>query len=60
MMRRSLVLIAVIALSGAATADEGMWTFDNVPRQAIAKKYGVTLTEQWLRRLQQSVVRLET
>ena len=60
MMRRLFVLIVVVALSGAARADEGMWTFDNVPRQAIAKKYGVTLTDEWLRRLQQSVVRLET
>jgi hypothetical protein len=59
-MRRVLVLVLVIAMSAAALADEGMWTFDNVPRAEIAKKYGVTLTDQWLQRLQQSVVRLET
>ena len=59
-MRQLFVLVVVIALSATATADEGMWIFDNVPRQAIAKKYGVTLTDQWLQRLQQSVVRLET
>jgi len=59
-MRRVFVLVLVIASSVAAIADEGMWTFDNVPRQVIAKKYGVTLTDQWLQRLQQSVVRLET
>ena len=59
-MRRFLMMVCVVMLSAAAAADEGMWTFDNVPRAEIAKKYGVTLTDQWLQRLQQSVVRLET
>jgi hypothetical protein len=59
-MRRLLMLGFIVMLSAAAAADEGMWTFDNVPRAEIAKKYGVTLTDQWLQRLQQSVVRLET
>src|SRR5687768_3035711 len=59
MSGRWLTLMCVISLGAAAAADEGMWTFDNVPRAAIAKKYGVTLTDQWLQRLQQSVVRLE-
>ena len=35
-MRRVFVLVLVIASSVAAIADEGMWTFDNVPRQVIA------------------------
>ena len=59
-MRRLFLLVLVVATSAAPMADEGMWTFDNVPRAAIAKKYGVSLTDQWLQRLQQSVVRLET
>ena len=37
-----------------------MWTFDNVPKAEIAKRYGVQLTDQWLAHLQKSVVRLET
>lgn len=60
MTGRWLTILFVIAMGAIAAADEGMWTFDNVPRAAIAKKYGVTLTDQWLQRLQQSVVRLET
>jgi V8-like Glu-specific endopeptidase len=60
-MRRLCVLVLILGTaSAAALADEGMWTFDNVPRQVIAKKYGVTLTDQWLQRVQQSVIRLET
>jgi V8-like Glu-specific endopeptidase len=54
----ALVLIAVTLTS--TTADEGMWTFDNVPRETIAKKYGVQVTDQMLTRLQRSVVRLES
>jgi V8-like Glu-specific endopeptidase len=37
-----------------------MWTFDNVAKTDIAKRYGVQLTDQWLAHLQKSVVRLET
>jgi hypothetical protein len=59
-MKRFAGLVCVVSMSGIAAADEGMWTFDNVPRAEIARKYGVTLTDQWLQRVQQSVVRLET
>ena len=47
-------------MGGVVLADEGMWTFDNIPRDAIARKYKVTLTDQWLRQVQQSIVRLES
>ena len=55
--------IAVIVFAGLGVfvrADEGMWTFDNVPRDAIATKYKVTVTDAWLQRVQQSIVRLES
>ena len=42
-MRRLVVLVSVLAMSAVAAADEGMWTFDNVPRDAISKKYGFQL-----------------
>ncbi|MCC7007722.1 MAG: S46 family peptidase [Acidobacteria bacterium] len=63
--RQSVVAAVVVALAPVAyfavlRGDEGMWTFDNVPRQQIQQKYGVTLTDAWLGRLQQSVVRLES
>ena len=55
-----VLAILIFALSAGVTADEGMWTFDNIPKAEIAKRYGVQLTDQWLSRVQKSVVRLET
>lgn len=60
MGKRLIGVGIVVALCVTLGADEGMWTFGNIPREAIAKKYGVTLTDQWLASLQKSVVRLET
>src|SRR5688572_29042814 len=60
-MKRLPLVLALIALSLTSTAaDEGMWTFDNVPKDAIAKKYGVQVTDQMLTRLRHAVVRLES
>ena len=60
-MKRLPLVLALIALGLTSTAaDEGMWTFDNVPKDAIAKKYGVQVTGQMLTRLQHAVVRLES
>ena len=59
-MKRFILAVLMVALSAGVTADEGMWTFDNVPKADIAKRYGVQLTDQWLAQLQKSVVRLET
>jgi hypothetical protein len=59
-MKRLLGVAIVLGFCAALAADEGMWTFDNIPRDAIAKKYGVTLTDQWLDTVQKAVVRLET
>jgi Peptidase S46 len=51
-------LAALVALPAAA--DEGMWTFDNPPREAMRQKYGVTLDSAWLDRVRGATVRLET
>ncbi len=58
MMRFPIAAIAAL-LSFCAVADEGMWTFDNPPRAAIAEKYGVMLDRAWLDHVRQSTVRLE-
>ncbi len=54
--------IATLAAFAAlpATADEGMWTFDNPPTAAIEQKYGAKLGADWLKRVRESTVRLET
>jgi len=40
-----------------AAVDEGMWTFNNVPREDIKKKYGFEVTDDWLRKVQLASVR---
>jgi V8-like Glu-specific endopeptidase len=59
-MSRRLLLLAVLVLSTSVAADEGMWPFDLVPRAEIAKKYNVQITDEWLQKLQRSVVRIES
>jgi hypothetical protein len=59
-MFRSLAAATAVALvASVAVADEGMWTFDNVPQAAIQQKYGVTLDKPWLDKLQRSITRFE-
>ena len=59
-MRAKLLISAVATLAALtpALADEGMWTFDNFPSQAVQKKYGVTIDQQWLDRVRAGAVRL--
>ena len=59
-MKRVVLALLVVALTGAVKADEGMWTFDNLPKAEMAKRYGVQITDQWLDQLRKSVVRLES
>jgi len=59
-VKRFILAVLILGLSGAVAADEGMWTFDNVPRAEVAKRYGVQMSDQSLTHLQKSVVRLET
>src|SRR5882724_2507752 len=40
-----------------AALDEGMWTFNNVPREDIKQKYGFDVTDDWLRKVQLASVR---
>lgn len=56
-------LLAVIAfsagLSGASRADEGMWTFDNIPANAMRESYGFAPDQAWLDRVRAGSARLE-
>ena len=51
-MRTSLRRLGLSALSlllvPALRADEGMWTFDNLPLKQIKEKYGFTPDQAWL------------
>jgi hypothetical protein len=56
-MRILFVLSTLVAIA-SAVADEGMWTFDNFPADAVKKAYGVDVTPPWLDRVRLSTIRL--
>ena len=46
------------ALAGAASADEGMWTFNNFPSRAVLQAHGFEPTPAWLDHLRLASVRI--
>jgi hypothetical protein len=52
-----LALFSLQTLHFTALADEGMWTFNNVPRAEIKKKYGFEVTDEWLNNVRMASVR---
>jgi hypothetical protein len=44
----ALICCAAFAVSPPASADEGMWTFDNPPSRQLKERYNFTLTSEWL------------
>jgi hypothetical protein len=52
-----LALFSLQTLQFSASADEGMWTFNNIPRAEIKKKYGFDVTDEWLKKVQLASVR---
>lgn len=58
-MRKPFAVAVLSALaSSAINADEGMWTFDNVPTQRIQDQFGVQIDDRWLDRVRLATVRL--
>jgi hypothetical protein len=53
-----ILLVAACAAFLPAHADEGMWTFDNFPSDAVRQTYGVEITSAWLDRVRLSTIRL--
>jgi hypothetical protein len=58
----SLAALAAVAalVSTAASADEGMWTFDNFPSATVKAKYGVTIDQAWLDNVRGASARLSS
>ncbi|HEV3468083.1 MAG TPA: S46 family peptidase [Pyrinomonadaceae bacterium] len=50
-------LLLLTTLGAPASADEGMWTFNNLPRAEIKRRYGFEVTDDWVRRVQSATVR---
>ena len=63
-MRRitlTLLCLAMLLLPGrepTLRADEGMWTYDNLPLDQLRERYGFTPSEAWLEHLRLSSVRV--
>jgi peptidase S46-like protein len=55
-----LALFSLQTIGFAAPVDEGMWTFNNVPRAEIKKKYGFDVTDEWLKKVQLASVRFNS
>ncbi len=54
----SYLALGMIFLAGPSSqAEEGMWTFDNPPSEALSKKYNFKPSQEWLDHLQASSVR---
>jgi hypothetical protein len=52
-----IVALFTVQAIPVAALDEGMWTFNNVPRTDIKQKYGFEVTDEWLRKVQLASVR---
>ncbi len=50
--------LSFACLTLVATADEGMWTFDNFPSKQVQEKFGWAPDKAWLDRVQGAAVRL--
>ncbi len=55
-----LVLLALPMTTNVLHADEGMWLFNNPPRQLLKEKYGFDPTDEWLTHVQKSSVRFNS
>src|ERR1700682_4717048 len=58
-MKRGLAISLALSffIPAAASADEGMWLYNEAPKDKIKAKYGFELTPQWLDHVRLSSVR---
>ncbi|MDB5364618.1 MAG: hypothetical protein JWM77_545 [Rhodospirillales bacterium] len=54
----ALATSAMTLLASTASAEPGMFTFNNFPSAAVGEKYGFTPTAQWLDRVRQAAVKV--
>lgn len=53
-----LVAITMFSLATISFADEGMWTFDNLPRDAMKSKYDFNPDQKWVDHVMRASVNL--
>src|ERR1051325_10713408 len=57
-MKLSLVTAVVVGLASFGRADEGMWLFNQPPREILRERYQFDPSDAWLEHLQKSSVRI--
>jgi hypothetical protein len=57
-MRYFGLLLTFLVAPAMARADEGMWTFNNFPKDKVKQKYGVSIDDKWLEHVRLSSARL--
>jgi hypothetical protein len=57
-----LIFLTIVLLFAAPIVygDEGMWLFNNPPREYLKKKYGFDVTPEWLEHVQKASVRFNS
>ena len=56
---KKITQIFLLLVCAPAFGDEGMWTLENFPADAVKEKYGVDITDDWLTSVRSSVARLD-
>jgi hypothetical protein len=56
----SILMAILMAMSIPALSDEGMWLYNDPPRQLLREKYDFEPTDSWLEHLQKSSVRFNS
>jgi len=57
LLSRFACLMAVCLLAGSSSADEGMWLFNDLPRDYLESTYGFRPSDEWAEHLMKSCVR---
>ncbi len=62
LVKSSLFLLGLFCLGvgSPARADEGMWLFNQPPRELLKEKYQFDLTEEWLEKVQKASIRFNS
>ena len=58
--RQALVAASLVMSLSTCRADEGMWLFNDLPREALQEKYGFEATEEWAEHVMLSSVRFSS
>ncbi len=58
-MRLASLFATAAVFASLAHAEEGMWTFDNFPKDKVATEHGLSISQEWLETIQKASVRLD-